>query len=82
MSKFFSGKITKLLIQSLTFVAFSFLFSSLLGCSFSETPKNLISNGSFEENIGAWSINKNANILLTDGHPKSFFLKISIEILK
>ena len=78
MANFFSDKTTKLLIQNLTLVAFSLLFSSLSGCSFGETPKNLISNGSFEENIGAWSINKNANILLTDGHLKSFFLKKNI----
>jgi len=58
MAKFFSDEITKLLIQNLTLVAFSLLFSSLSGCSSGETPKNLISNGSFEENIGAWSINK------------------------
>jgi len=75
MAKFFSDEITKLLIQNLTLVAFSLLFSSLSGCSSGETPKNLISNGSFEENIGSWSINKNANILLTNGRPKSFFLK-------
>jgi hypothetical protein len=75
MTKRFEGATIKFLIRIVTFVAFILLFQSLWGCSSGETPKNLISNGSFEENIGAWSINKNANILLTDGHPKSFFLK-------
>ena len=66
---------TNFLIRILTLAAFSLLFPSLWGCGVGGTPQNLISNGSFEGDIKGWSIDQNANIVLTRGNPQSFFLK-------
>ena len=66
---------TNFLVRILTLAAFSLLFPSLWGCGVGGTPQNLISNGSFEGDIKGWSIGQNANIVLTQGNPQSFFLK-------
>ena len=51
MSERFEGIATSFLVRILIIVAISILFLSVWGCVFDEVPKNLISNGSFEEDF-------------------------------
>ena len=75
MSKRFEGIATSFLVRILIIVAISILFLSVWGCVFDEVPKNLISNGSFEEDFEGLSISQNANINLVNGYPQLFFFK-------
>ena len=75
MSERFEGIATSFLVRILIIVAISILFLSVWGCVFDEVPKNLISNGSFEEDFEGLSISQNANINLVNGYPQLFFFK-------
>jgi hypothetical protein len=59
----------------LALVGLSLLFSSLHGCGYVNDPQNLIVNGSFEDDGGEWSIDRESTIVLLNESPQFFILK-------
>jgi hypothetical protein len=75
MAKSFEGIVIIFLVRILIIVTVIILLLSVWGCVSNDVPKNLISNGSFEEDFEGLSIRHNANIKLVNGYPQLFFLK-------